>query len=48
MVHAPTEPGQDMRQMGTVEPVWTLFDLTPGGRPAKDEQMEYGCCGRVG
>jgi predicted dithiol-disulfide oxidoreductase (DUF899 family) len=45
MVHAPTDPGQDMRHMGTVEPVWTLFDLTPGGRPAKDEQMDYGCCG---
>lgn len=32
--------------MGTVEPVWTLFDLTPGGRPAKGEQMDYDCCRR--
>jgi predicted dithiol-disulfide oxidoreductase (DUF899 family) len=40
----PSDPGQDMRHMGTVEPLWTLFDLTPGGRPLADEQMEYGCC----
>jgi predicted dithiol-disulfide oxidoreductase (DUF899 family) len=30
--------------MGTVEPLWTLFDLTPGGRPKADEQFEYDCC----
>jgi hypothetical protein len=24
-----------------VEPLWTLFDLTPGGRPSADEQIEY-------
>jgi predicted dithiol-disulfide oxidoreductase (DUF899 family) len=40
----PPDPGQDMRHMGTVEPLWTLFDLTPGGRPSADEQIEYGCC----
>jgi predicted dithiol-disulfide oxidoreductase (DUF899 family) len=44
MVFAPSDPGQDMRHMGTVEPLWTLFDLTPRGRPAEDEQMEYDCC----
>lgn len=44
LVHAPTDPGQDMRHLGTVEPLWTLFDLTPGGRPAADEQLEYDCC----
>jgi predicted dithiol-disulfide oxidoreductase (DUF899 family) len=27
--------------MGTVEPLWTLFDLTPGGRPHSEEQIEY-------
>ena len=48
LVHAPTDPGQDMRHMGTVEPLWTLFDLTPNGRPAADEQIEYGCCGSKG
>jgi predicted dithiol-disulfide oxidoreductase (DUF899 family) len=48
LVFEPTDPGQDMRHLGTVEPLWTLFDLTPGGRPAKDEQMEYQCCARQG
>jgi predicted dithiol-disulfide oxidoreductase (DUF899 family) len=41
---APMDPGQDPRHLGTVEPLWTLSDLTPGGRPAVDEQIEYGCC----
>jgi predicted dithiol-disulfide oxidoreductase (DUF899 family) len=36
-----TEPGQDPRHVGTVEPMWTLLDLTPGGRPDKEEQIEY-------
>ena len=42
---APTDLGQDPRHMGTVEPLWTLFDLTPGGRPEADEQIEYEACG---
>ena len=44
LVHEPSDPGQDMRHLGTVEPLWTLFDLTPGGRPDADEQIEYQCC----
>ena len=44
LFYAPTDPGQDMRHLGTVEPLWTLFDLTPGGRPSADEQIEYDCC----
>jgi predicted dithiol-disulfide oxidoreductase (DUF899 family) len=44
----PPDPGQDVRHLGTVEPLWTLFDLTPGGRPAADEQLDYACCGRTG
>ena len=44
MLFSPTEPGQDPRHLGTVEPIWTLFDLTPGGRPDADEQIEYECC----
>jgi predicted dithiol-disulfide oxidoreductase (DUF899 family) len=44
LVFEPSEPGQDMRHLGTVEPLWTLFDLTPGGRPTGDEQLEYDCC----
>jgi predicted dithiol-disulfide oxidoreductase (DUF899 family) len=44
LVFEPSDPGQDMRHLGTVEPLWTLFDLTPGGRPKADEQFEYDCC----
>jgi predicted dithiol-disulfide oxidoreductase (DUF899 family) len=44
LVFEPADPGQDMRHMGTVEPLWTLFDLSPGGRPAADEQLDYPCC----
>lgn len=47
LVNEPADPGQDMRHMGTVEPLWTLFDLTPGGRPNRDEQMAYDCCGQA-
>lgn len=45
LVFEPCDPGQDMRHLGTVEPLWTLFDLTPNGRPSGDEQFEYSCCG---
>jgi predicted dithiol-disulfide oxidoreductase (DUF899 family) len=32
LLFEPADPGQDMRHMGTVEPLWTLFDpLRPGG-----------------
>jgi len=43
LIYAPKDPGQDPRHLGTVEPLWTLFDLTPGGRPRADEQIEYPC-----
>ena len=46
LIHASSEPGQDPRHLGTVEPLWTLFDLTPRGRPDADEQFEYPCCRR--
>ncbi|WP_331377000.1 DUF899 family protein [Sinorhizobium chiapasense] len=36
----PPEPGQDPRHVGTVEPIWTLLDFTPGGRPNVYEQIE--------
>src|SRR3954454_7332868 len=32
LFYAPTERGQDPRHIGTVEPLWNLFDLTPAGR----------------
>jgi predicted dithiol-disulfide oxidoreductase (DUF899 family) len=44
LLYAPAEPGQDPRHLGTLEPVWNLFDLTPAGRGADwDEQLDY-CC----
>jgi predicted dithiol-disulfide oxidoreductase (DUF899 family) len=42
LFYAPTEPGQDPRHVGTLEPVWNLLDLTPEGRPTDwDEQLSY-------
>jgi len=41
LFYAPWDPGQDPRHVGTLEPVWNLFDLTPEGRPNMDEQLSY-------
>jgi predicted dithiol-disulfide oxidoreductase (DUF899 family) len=42
LFYAPSDPGQDPRHMGTLEPLWNLFDLTPEGRPADwEEQFNY-------
>ena len=42
LFYAPIDPGQDPRHVGTLEPVWNLFDLSPGGRPTDwDEQLNY-------
>jgi predicted dithiol-disulfide oxidoreductase (DUF899 family) len=42
LFYAPTDPGQDPRHVGTIEPLWNLFDLTPEGRPPDwDEQLRY-------
>ena len=42
LFYAPTDPGQDPRHVGTLEPVWNLFDLTREGRPPDwDEQLSY-------
>jgi predicted dithiol-disulfide oxidoreductase (DUF899 family) len=42
LLYAPTEPGEDPRHVGTLEPLWNMLDLTPEGRP-KDwvEQLQY-------
>jgi predicted dithiol-disulfide oxidoreductase (DUF899 family) len=40
LMFAQAEPGQDPRHVGTVEPMWTLLDLTPEGRPDTCEQIE--------
>jgi predicted dithiol-disulfide oxidoreductase (DUF899 family) len=42
LFYAPVEDGQEPRHVGTLEPLWNLFDLTPQGRPADwDEQLAY-------
>jgi len=41
LFYAPWDPGQDPRHVGTLEPVWNLFDMTPEGRPNWDEQLSY-------
>jgi predicted dithiol-disulfide oxidoreductase (DUF899 family) len=41
LFYAPTDPGQDPRHVGTLEPLWNLFDFTPEGRPDWDEQLSY-------
>ena len=42
LFYAPTDPGQDTRHVGTLEPLFNMLDLTPGGRPADwDEQLSY-------
>ena len=43
LFYAPTEPGEDPRHVGTLEPLWNMFDLTPEGRPRGwQEQLSYG------
>jgi predicted dithiol-disulfide oxidoreductase (DUF899 family) len=42
LLYAPTETGQEPRHVGTLEPLWNLFDFTPEGRPRDfDEQLSY-------
>ena len=42
LFYAPDDPGQDPRHVGTLEPVWNLYDLTPEGRGTGwDEQLNY-------
>jgi predicted dithiol-disulfide oxidoreductase (DUF899 family) len=42
LLYGATDPGQDPRHAGTLEPLWNLFDLTPGGRPIDwQEQLSY-------
>jgi predicted dithiol-disulfide oxidoreductase (DUF899 family) len=44
MLWADSDPGQHHRAAGTIEPFWNMFDLTPGGRPGFDEQLQYDRC----
>jgi predicted dithiol-disulfide oxidoreductase (DUF899 family) len=41
LMFAPSDPGQHPRHVGTIEPLWNLFDLTREGRPDWDEQLGY-------
>jgi predicted dithiol-disulfide oxidoreductase (DUF899 family) len=42
LFYAPTVSGQEPRHVGTLEPLWNLFDLIPEGRPTDwDEQLDY-------
>jgi predicted dithiol-disulfide oxidoreductase (DUF899 family) len=42
LLYAPTDPGQDPRHVGTLEPLWSVFDFTPEGRPTDwHEQLSY-------
>jgi predicted dithiol-disulfide oxidoreductase (DUF899 family) len=42
LLYAPMDAGQEPRHVGTLEPLWNLFDLTPEGRPVGwVEQFSY-------
>lgn len=41
LLYAASDHGQEPRHVGTLEPVWNLFDLTPEGRPDWHEQFSY-------
>ncbi len=42
LFYAPADQGQEPRHVGTIEPLWNLFDLTREGRPAHwHEQFGY-------
>jgi predicted dithiol-disulfide oxidoreductase (DUF899 family) len=41
LFYAPLDPGEEQRHVGTLEPLWNLFDLTPEGRPNWHEQLNY-------
>jgi predicted dithiol-disulfide oxidoreductase (DUF899 family) len=42
LTYTPADPGQDHRSVGTLEPLWNIFDLTREGRPMDwDEQLQY-------
>jgi predicted dithiol-disulfide oxidoreductase (DUF899 family) len=41
LLYAASDQGEDPRHVGTLEPLWNLFDLTPEGRPDWYEQFNY-------
>jgi len=45
LLHAPSDPGQDYRHVGTLEPMWNMMDFTPEGRATDwNEQLDYAQC----
>jgi predicted dithiol-disulfide oxidoreductase (DUF899 family) len=45
LLYAETDPGQDPRHVGTLEPSWNMLDLTREGRRQDlDELLEYPRC----
>ncbi len=44
LLYEPSEPELQRRHVGTLEPLWNLFDRTPEGRPSDwHKQLAY-CC----
>ena len=42
LLYARSDPGQEPRHVGTLEPLWNLLDLIPEGRPVDwVEQFNY-------
>ena len=41
LLYARADANEDPRHVGTLEPLWNLFDLTPEGRPDWYEQLSY-------
>jgi predicted dithiol-disulfide oxidoreductase (DUF899 family) len=41
LLYAASDRGQEPRHVGTLEPLWNLFDLTPEGRPDWYERFSY-------
>jgi predicted dithiol-disulfide oxidoreductase (DUF899 family) len=42
LLYSPSDPGQEPRHVGTLEPLWNLFDFTREGRPVDwVEQFDY-------
>jgi predicted dithiol-disulfide oxidoreductase (DUF899 family) len=42
LLYAPTDPGEDPRHVGTIEPLFNLLDFTPEGRAQDwEEQLSY-------
>ena len=37
LMFAPTDPGQDWRQVDSIDPAWNILDLTPEGRPEESQ-----------